>query len=400
MAYKEPGRIRTKIGAAAMVVLFVAAGVLTVMGYTAAFTPTDTVTVMAPRAGLVTERDAKVRYRGLQVGRIGAIDFDGDQARLTLRINRSYMRYIPSDSTVRIGGNTVFGAKSVQFLPPESPSATSLQPGATVQASAVQVEVNTLFQALYQLLQKIDPVNLSAAVTALGEGLRGNGDNLGAALEGLNTLMDEVNPKLPRLHEAVRELVPLSDVLASASPDLVRVFDNMPSLSNTLVSQQDNLTATLLAATGLANNGYETLAPAADDLVATIQRLRAPLKVTGEYSPVFPCLLQGIAFAVDKFAPIIGGIRPGLYVSSSFIPGAPAYTYPESLPIVNATGGPNCRGLPNVPSKQLGGSWYRTPFLVTDNAYVPYEPNTEVQFDAPSTLQFLFNGAFAERDDY
>jgi phospholipid/cholesterol/gamma-HCH transport system substrate-binding protein len=38
--------------------------------------------------------------------------------------------------------------------------------------------------------------------------------------------------------------------------------------------------------------------------------------------------------------------------------------------------------------------------LVTDNAYVPYQPNTELQFDAPSTVQFLFNGAFAERDDY
>ena len=39
-------------------------------------------------------------------------------------------------------------------------------------------------------------------------------------------------------------------------------------------------------------------------------------------------------------------------------------------------------------------------FLVTDNANVPYEPNTELQFDAPSTLQFLFNGAYAERDEY
>jgi phospholipid/cholesterol/gamma-HCH transport system substrate-binding protein len=48
----------------------------------------------------------------------------------------------------------------------------------------------------------------------------------------------------------------------------------------------------------------------------------------------------------------------------------------------------------------LGGSWYKSPFLVTDNAYVPYQPNTELQFDAPSTVQFLFNGAFAERDDY
>ncbi|HSA41017.1 MAG TPA: MCE-family protein, partial [Mycobacterium sp.] len=64
------------------------------------------------------------------------------------------------------------------------------------------------------------------------------------------------------------------------------------------------------------------------------------------------------------------------------------------------SGGPNCRGLPNIPSKQFGGSWWRAPFLVTDNAYVPFQPNTELQFDAPSTLQFLFNGSFAERDRY
>lgn len=46
-----------------------------------------------------------------------------------------------------------------------------------------------------------------------------------------------------------------------------------------------------------------------------------------------------------------------------------------------------------MPTKQYGGSWYHTPFLVTDNAYVPYQSNTELQFDAPSTVQFLFNGA-------
>ena len=52
------------------------------------------------------------------------------------------------------------------------------------------------------------------------------------------------------------------------------------------------------------------------------------------------------------------------------------------------------------PPSRDGGSWYQPPFLVTDNAYVPYQPNTELQFDAPSTLQFLFNGAYAEKDDY
>ncbi|MDX7594758.1 hypothetical protein SJ620_26985, partial [Citrobacter freundii] len=97
-------------------------------------------------------------------------------------------------------------------------------------------------------------------------------------------------------------------------------------------------------------------------------------KVTSDYSPVFGCLFKGIARGVKEFAPLIGVRKAGLFTSSSFVLGAPSYTYPESLPIVNASGGPNCRGLPDIPTKQTGGSFYRAPFLVTDNALIPYQP--------------------------
>ncbi|SHV05927.1 Hypothetical MCE-family protein [Mycobacteroides abscessus subsp. abscessus] len=76
------------------------------------------------------------------------------------------------------------------------------------------------------------------------------------------------------------------------------------------------------------------------------------------------------------------------------------YTYPDSLPIVNASGGPNCRGLPNIPTKMQNGSWFRSPFLVTDNAYIPYKPLEELQVNAPDTLQYLYNGAFAKRSEF
>jgi phospholipid/cholesterol/gamma-HCH transport system substrate-binding protein len=102
---------------------------------------------------------------------------------------------------------------------------------------------------------------------------------------------------------------------------------------------------------------------------------------------------------LNTFGPLVGVRKPGALLSANFILGAPAYTYPDSLPIVNASGGPNCRGLPDMPIQQEGG-WYHSPFLVTDNAYAPYQPDTQPQFDPPSTLQFLFNGAYAERDDY
>lgn len=400
MADGDAKRSHVRIAAAILAAVLVAAVAFTYLSYTAAFTPTDRVTVLSPRAGLVMEEKAKVKYRGIQVGEVESIEYSGREAKLTLAIRSGELRYIPANAVVRIAGTTVFGAKAVEFLPPDDPDTATLRPGAEVMANDVQLEVNTLFQTLTDVLGKIDPINLNATLSALAEGLRGNGDDAGATLSGLNYYLQQLNPSLPTLQEDLRKTAVVANIYADAGPDLARILDNAPAIAQTVVDEQDNLNATLLAATGLANNGTATLEPAADDYIAAIQRLRAPLKVAGEYSPVISCVLKGTAVAVDRFAPIIGGIRPGLFVSSSFIPGAPAYTYPESLPIVNASGGPNCRGLPDVPSKQFGGSWYRTPFLVTDNAYVPYQPNTELQFDAPSTLQFLFNGAYAERDEW
>jgi phospholipid/cholesterol/gamma-HCH transport system substrate-binding protein len=395
----EAKRSHVRIAAAIMAAILVAATVFTYLAYTAAFTDTDTVTVTSPRAGLVMEQDAKVKYRGVQVGEVKNIEYAGNQAKLTLSIKSSELPYIPANAPVRIGGTTVFGAKAVEFLTPEKPSG-QLRPGANVEAKDVQLEVNTLFQTLTDVLHKIDPINLNATLSALAEGLRGNGDDLGATLSGLNYYLQQLNPKLPTLQDDIQKTAVVANIYGDAGPDLARIFDNAPTISRTIIDQQDNLNATLLAATGLANNGTATLEPAANDYIAAIQRLRAPLKVLADYSPEFGCLFTGIAKAIETFAPVIGGIRPGLFVASNFIPGSPAYTYPESLPIVNASGGPNCRGLPNVPTKQYGGSWFHSQFLVTDNAYVPYQPNTELQFDAPSTVQFLFNGAFAERDEY
>src|SRR5690606_7589329 len=189
-------------------------------------------------------------------------------------------------------------------------------------------------------------------------------------------------------------------VYSDAGPDIVTIIDNAPTLSATITERENDLNATLLAATGLSDTAAATLEPGAEDYIAAIQRLRAPLKVTADYSPQYGCLLQAIDRTIREFSPVIGGTRPGLFTSSNFLLGSPSYTYPESLPIVNAKGGPNCRGLPDMPGKQGGGSWYKPPFLVTDNAYIPYQPFTELQLDAPSTLQFLCNGAFAERDDW
>lgn len=389
-----------RVAALVLAAIIVGFTALSYFSYTAAFSSTDTVTVTSQRAGLVMEREAKVKYRGIQIGKVKDIRYADDEAQLTLAIDSSQMRYIPSNAKVNIASTTVFGAKSVEFIPPAEPSGTPLPPGSHVRAQAVQLEANTLFQTLIDLLNKIDVVHLNATLTAIAEGLRGHGDDFGASMAGLNQYLAKLNPKLPTVESDVQQTAAVANIYGDAGPDLATVIDNVPTINNTIIDQRDNLNAALMAAINLGNNGYETLAPAEEDLIAAIQRLRAPLKVLADYSPEFGCILQSVKQLSDRTGRILGGIHPGVIVSSSFVLGTPTYTYPESLPIVNATGGPNCRGLPNLPSKIFGGSWFRSPFLVTDNAYIPYEPFTEVQVDAPSTFQFLFYGAFAERDDF
>ena len=200
----------------------------------------------------------------------------------------------------------------------------------------MQLEVNTLFQSLMDLLHKIDPVELNGTLSAFAEGLRGHGDDLGGILSGLNTLTRQANPKLPALQEDFRKAAVVANVYADAAPDLTTVVDNLPTINKTVVDQQKNLDSTLLATIGLSNNAYDTLAPAEQDFIDAINRLRAPLKVAADYSPEFGCLFAGIERGIKEFAPLLGVRKAGLFTSSSFVLGAPSYTYPESLPIVNA----------------------------------------------------------------
>jgi phospholipid/cholesterol/gamma-HCH transport system substrate-binding protein len=333
------------------------------------------------------------------VGTVKSIAYDDDQARLTLAIDSGQLTFIPSNAPVHIAGNTIFGAKSVEFVPPDGAESEPLRGGAIVEASSVSVEVNTLFQTLSEVLRKIDPVQLNATLTALSQGLRGHGDDVGSLMTGLNTLLAHLNPKMSDIQADLRRSTVVANIYADAAPNVLKLVDNTPPISRTIVLQSVNLNATLLGAIGMSTEGYDTLQPAADDYIAAVQRLRAPVGVLADYSPEYGCLLKAIVRGLGTFGPLVGVTKPGALLSANFIFGAPAYTYPDSLPIVNASGGPNCRGLPNMPIRQEGG-WYNAPFLVTDNAYVPYQPLTESQFDAPSTLQFLFNGAYAERDDF
>jgi len=119
---------RVLAGLLAVVVLLAIVG-LAIGLFADSFTKTVPVTVIADRAGLVMNPDAKVKMRGVEVGRVESITSRPDgRAELRLAMNPELLHLIPANVNADIAASTVFGAKYVQLSAPADPSPQRLPP--------------------------------------------------------------------------------------------------------------------------------------------------------------------------------------------------------------------------------------------------------------------------------
>ena len=171
------------------------------------FTTTVPVTVVSPRAGLVMNPDAKVKMRGVEVGKVASIEELPDgQAVLHLAMDPSQMHLIPANVLVDIASTTVFGAKFVELVPPADPSPKPCRPGEVLEDKHVTVEINTVFQQLTSVLSKIDPAKLNETLGAIASAVNGRGHKIGQMLSDLDAFLAKLEPALPALATTSRPL--------------------------------------------------------------------------------------------------------------------------------------------------------------------------------------------------
>ncbi|MDJ0360083.1 MCE family protein [Rhodococcus sp. H29-C3] len=382
--------ITKKLAAAGLVLGLVAITAFALITFAGGFTSTVPVTVTSARAGLVMDPQAKVKLRGVEVGRVGSISQEDGMARLDLDLNPSMLSLIPSNAAVEIKSTTVFGAKYVNFVVPADPSSQSIEAGAVIPADSVTVEFNTLFQHLSEVLQKLEPEKLNATLGAVSSALRGRGEQLGSLLEDTDSYLKTVNPSLPALQRDLSAAAIVTNVYADATPDLMRVLDNASDTGKTIVEEQANLDLLLMNVTGLADTATQVLSENQQPLETALSTLTDTTTLLDEYSPAISCFLVGLNKGRKQFGPLAGaGDSASLMLSASFVLGDPAYTVEKDLPKIAASGGPNCYGLPDFDPKKA-----HAPFVVADTADVPYVPETQPSVNVPTIFQFLFAGAW------
>ncbi|WP_067858717.1 MCE family protein [Nocardia shimofusensis] len=376
-----------KLAGLAMVLGLVAVVAVALTMFVGGFTSTATVLVQAPRSGLVLDPDAKVKVRGVEIGTVAQIDQSGDGATLKLALDPDKLKLVPANATVDIRSTTVFGAKYVNFQIPDEPSAESLRAGATVVADHVTVEFNTLFQQLSDILAELEPQKLNATLAALGQALQGRGETLGQLMADLDGYLREMNPTLPTLRADMRTAAEVSHLYADTTGDLLRTVDNAIVTSATLVDEQASLDDVLANLIGLADTTGAVLRENEQNLGTALDLLRPTVQLLEEYAPGVHCMVNAVAQLLPLGEAVFGGMQPGVAMNTNFMFGAEPYSYPDSLPKVNATGGPRCEGLVDrVPGSHVN-------YLVTDTSQgMPYVPSMETKFNGPKVFQLLLGG--------
>jgi phospholipid/cholesterol/gamma-HCH transport system substrate-binding protein len=318
-----------------------------------------------------------------------------------LEVYPRYLHLIPANVTADIKATTVFGGKYVSLTTPANPSPQRLSPQAVIDARSVTTEINTVFQTITSIAEKVDPVKLNLTLSAAAQALAGLGDKFGQSVVNANAILDDVNPQLPQARRDIQLLAGLGDTYANAAPDLLDFLNNAVITARTINAQQKDLDQALLSAAGFGNTGADLfnkggpyLARGAADLVPSAQLLDT-------YSPAIYCAIRNYHDIEPKASSFLGGngyslmahtqalsglglvanplslvavaaLTLGLGAAAGLVGGAPnPYTYPENLPRVNGRGGPG--GAPGC-WQQITRKLWPAPELVMDsgNSIAPY----------------------------
>ena len=387
------------------------------------FTAKTKLTMVASRAGLVMDPGSKVTYNGVQIGRVATISEvlrDGKPAaKFTLDVYPKYLSLIPANVDADIKATTVFGGKYVSLTTPKNPSQQKISPQTVIDARSVTTEINTLFQTVTSIAEKVDPVKLNLTLSAAAQSLTGLGDKFGQSIVNGNAILDDVNPQMPQIRHDIQQLAGLGDAYANAAPDVLDFLNNAVITSRTLNQQQKDLDSALLSAAGFGNTGADIferggpyLARGAADLVPSAQLLDT-------YSPAIYCTLRnyhdiepktrtflgGNGYSLDAHTELLSGLglllnplsaasllglaplTGGLATAAGVVGGAPnPYIYPENLPRVNARGGPG--GAPGC-WQQITHDLWPAPELVMDtgNSIAPYN---HLDTGSPYAIEYVW----------
>lgn len=204
--------------------------------------------------GLFTS--ASVTYRGVEVGRVGAITLRRGRIRVALQFTSD--RHIPADTSAVVGNGSPIGEQFIDLRPPTD-HGPYLHAGSVIPQSRTSLPTSTeqLLVSLDQLVRSVPRRDLHTVVTELGRTFDGTGPDLAHLLDSSHELLASAQSNLPAT----------VDLLQQGG----RVLDTQNSLASSITAfsrHLDRFTSALRASDGDLRKVLSNGSPASTQLSA------------------------------------------------------------------------------------------------------------------------------------
>lgn len=206
----------------------------------------------------------EVRIAGVRVGKVEAVELDGNQVQVTFRIDENAEFGQESLAAIRV--KTLLGSMFLAIVPAGD---GQLDEGAEipVERTSSPFDVVEAFSGLAETSEDIDTDQLAESLTTLADLSRNTPEEFRAALKGVSALSANIADKNEQIGELLRNLETVAGVLDERDEDIISLMEDADVLFRALVKRRDSIHRLLVSTSRMSK-----------ELTALVRQSRADLK--------------------------------------------------------------------------------------------------------------------------
>jgi phospholipid/cholesterol/gamma-HCH transport system substrate-binding protein len=184
--------------------------------------------------------NAAVTYRGVQVGRVGALSLRPDGVRVELRLDGGTT--IPANTRAVVSNRSAVGEQYVD-LRPENESKPYLADGGLIPKTrtGTPLPVEALLVNMDKLVGSVNQSDLSVVIDELGTAFNGTGPDLQRMLDSGDLLLAEANDALPQTLALIEDGRTVLGTQAASASSIRQWAGSLASLSQQLKASDTDL---------------------------------------------------------------------------------------------------------------------------------------------------------------
>lgn len=218
----------------------------------------------------------EVRIAGVKVGKVSAVDLEGDRVVVSFKVQDAW---VGNDTSASIQIKTILGQKYLA-LDPRGTDVLSADNPIPLERTVAPYDVIDAFSSAATTLGDIDSAQLATSFETLSEAFSETPDDIRASLDGVSRLSETISSRDQELKKLLAATGNVSQVLADRNAEFNRLLSDGALLLAELNTRQQAISQLLEGTkrlstelSGLVQDNEESIGPALQQLRGVVQIL-------------------------------------------------------------------------------------------------------------------------------